>query len=56
MKDLWGIREFSGEKDLGWYSPLGTIALGAEVDAKDKADRLNDKDVEGKHYRAERYS
>jgi hypothetical protein len=37
------------------YEHLGEIGLGTESDAKDKADRLNDKDVEGRYYRAERY-
>jgi hypothetical protein len=52
--ELWGVCWINGPNS-GWYEHLGEIALGTESDARDKADRLNDKDVEGKFYRAERY-
>jgi hypothetical protein len=54
MSDKWGIKWTCGS-DSGWYGHLGLISLGTEAEARDKADRLNDKDVEGKFYRAQKF-
>jgi hypothetical protein len=52
---VWGIRWKRGTEE-GWYEHLGRVQLGTETDARDKAARRNDSDVEGKYYRAERYT
>ena len=49
----WGIKCRKGDKEW-WYDGSAT-SLGTEREARDKAARRNDNDVEGVTYRAERY-
>lgn len=50
----WGIKCRRGTGE--WWYGAPAPALGTEAEARDKAARRNDNDVEGVSYRAEPYS